>query len=258
MNLRLIPLTVTVWFWSATATAQTGDVVATVNDQKITTTMLQAYKANRPQQRVPNDKALIQELVNIELLYQQAVKQRLDQREDVAATLQFQRRNLLAQAAVGEMLKANPVTEKELRKFYETQTATPQQEFKLAMISVSDEQRAKTILDKLAQGKDFAALAKKYSEDPSKDAGGGIGWHNPAKLPAPVASQLATLSTGSHTQTPAEMNGKWLIFKIEDKRDLPIPGFEQIKDQLRPIIENQRIAQYLAKLKKQAKVQLTQ
>lgn len=49
-------------------------------------------------------------------------------------------------------------------------------------ILVANEKDAKSIMDRLAKGEDFAALAKRFSKCPSKSKGGDLGWFTKGQM----------------------------------------------------------------------------
>lgn len=62
------------------------------------------------------------------------------------------------------------VTDKDLKAVW----ATFHPEVEVDLIGMTDEKEAKKVLEKVKDGDDFAKLAKKYSEDPSKDEKGRV------------------------------------------------------------------------------------
>jgi peptidyl-prolyl cis-trans isomerase SurA len=97
--------------------------------------------------------------------------------------------------------KAPPITDREIREVFEKEVAESQSgppkvpptitfEQILLPVSASDSalDRAKALADSLLnalrnEGADFAALARRFSEDPSsKDLGGDVGWFRPGNM----------------------------------------------------------------------------
>ncbi len=105
--------------------------------------------------------------------------------------------------------------------------------------------RIKEILTKLQQpGSDFAALAREYSEDPSKLQGGDLGYISEEELKSNFGEQNASafmnpqFSVGGVTNV-IPLNGKGYIFKLQERiekeetQTLETPGVrQQIQDML--------------------------
>ena len=108
------------------ADADTPEVVATVNGTAITTRDLNTYARGRGQNTPPRQ-ALISELVDRELLFQQAVTKGIDKNPEVLAELDNQRRIMIANHFISEMLAGKAPSEEEMRKFYQ-QRVTDQHE----------------------------------------------------------------------------------------------------------------------------------
>lgn len=96
--------------------------------------------------------------------------------------------------------------------------------------------KATDIMAKLNEGKDFASMAKEYSEDEDTSANGGsLGKINVGDYSDEVISALKDLSVGSYTKTPVKSSyGYHIIYKSaqDDKPELN----DDVKDKIRTII----------------------
>ena len=99
-----------------------SDAIAEVNGVYISKASLETLKAEMaPRMRgqtIP-DEQLIEELINRELLVQDALKKNLENTPEIINRLDNMKRSLLAQADLQEYLKANPVTDEELKAEYD-------------------------------------------------------------------------------------------------------------------------------------------
>ena len=100
------------------ATVQAQQTSLTINGEQIDPLMLQSFQAARAQQGGDPPSAM-EEFISQELLVQEAVKAKLDQDPDVALTLEIQRRNTLASAALRDYVAKHPPTEEDLSTDYE-------------------------------------------------------------------------------------------------------------------------------------------
>ncbi len=73
---------------------------------------------------------------------------------------------------------------------------------------------ARKIYEKAAAGNDFAALAKKYSEGPSKDQGGELGWFTRDKMVTSFADKAFAMKAGEISE-PVRTRFGWHIIKVE-------------------------------------------
>ena len=236
-------------------------VVATVNGSEITEEMLQVFAAqlsrNPGAQPVSRDDALNQ-LVNIELVTQDAEKHNIDKRPNVIKQLEWQRRSLLVGVSMREYVTTHPVTDAELKKLYDERMKNHDgNEYKASHILVDNEADAKAIIAELDKGADFAKLATDKSKDPSgKQNGGDLGWFSPDQMVKPFAEAVAKMKKGEITKKPVETQFGWHVIRKDDSRKVEPPSFESVKEQLQAHAQNQRVEAYLEELRKDAKIDI--
>jgi peptidyl-prolyl cis-trans isomerase C len=236
-------------------------VVATVNGSEITEEMLQIFAAqlsrNPGAQPVSRDDALNQ-LVNIELVTQDAEKHNIDKRPNVIKQLEWQRRSLLVGVSMREYVTTHPVTDAELKKLYDERMKNHDgKEYKASHILVDSEAEAKTIIAELDKGAAFAKLATDKSKDPSgKQNGGDLGWFSPDQMVKPFAEAVAKMKKGEITKKPVQTQFGWHVIRMDDSRKVDPPSFESVKEQLQAHAQNQRVEAYLEDLRKGAKIDI--
>jgi parvulin-like peptidyl-prolyl isomerase len=123
----------------------------------------------------------------------------------------------------------------------------------IAQSDAKNDSEAKLKIDNIYQqlksGADFATVARSKSEDPNSVArGGDIGFFSEDQLkqagfPKDLTDQfMGSMQVGSFTE-PKQVNGKWYIFKLEEKRlqtenlTLESPG---VRQQITQALGNQR------------------
>jgi peptidyl-prolyl cis-trans isomerase C len=236
-------------------------VVATVNGSEITEEMLQIFATqlsrNPGAQPVSRDDALDQ-LVNIELVTQDAEKHNIDKRPNVIKQLEWQRRSLLVGVSMREYVTTHPVTDAELKKLYDERMKSHDgKEYKASHILVDSEAEAKTIIAELDKGAAFAKLATDKSKDPSgQQNGGDLGWFSPDQMVKPFAEAVAKMKKGEITKKPVQTQFGWHVIRMDDSRKVEPPSFESVKEQLQAQAQNQRVEAYLEDLRKGAKIDI--
>lgn len=236
-----------------------GSVVATVNNQKLTVEALTAYQRSLAgAQNPPPADAALDQLIGIELMYQEGKKRGVDKLPEVQSDLENQRRNIVARAMMRKHLEAKPVSDSDLRKAYDLRVANmPKQEYKLAHILASTEDAANTAIAELSKGKQFSDVAASHSTDPNTKANGGsLPWLNSQQMPESVLKAAQSLQKSAYTRTPVKTDLGWHVFMLEDTRSVTPPSFDAVKEQLRTAVENERISQLVADLKKGAKIEV--
>ncbi len=119
-------------------------------------------------------------------------------------------------------------------------------------------QRIKEIQKKLKDGQDFAALAKKYSEDPGSSVkGGDLGYFSRGQMVKPFEDAAFGMKPNEVSGIVETQFGYHLI-KVYDKKPAKILAYGEIKDLLAKRIRQektqQEAAKYIAELKKNAKI----
>ncbi|MEQ1622628.1 MAG: peptidylprolyl isomerase [Methylococcales bacterium] len=238
-----------------------ADAVASVNGKyisKATLTQLEAEIAQRSQgQSFPKEK-LIEELIQRELLVQEATKKQLDKSPEVLTRIEDVKRSLLSQAALQDYLKANPVTDADIKAEYDKKVAAENgTEFKARHILVKTEAEAKKIIAELDKGGDFAKLANKNSLDAKESQNGGdLGWFVASQMVAPFSEAVTALEKGKYTKTPVQTQFGWHVILREDSRKLTPPPLDAVKEQLQPFLQRQKVQTLLEGLRKQAQVEI--
>lgn len=254
---------------SATAPAATtvapqvdkADAVAVVNGQYIAKSTLAALEkeiAERSHgQTFPKEK-LIEELVQRELLVQDATQKQLDKSPELIAQLEAAKKALLTQADLQNFIKANPVTDAELKAEYDSKVGAEKGiEFKARHILVKTEAEAKKLIAELDKGGDFAKLANKNSLDAKESQNGGdLGWFSAAQMVAPFSEAVAALEKGKYSKEPVKTQFGFHIILKEDSRPITPPPLEAVKEQLTPFLQRKKVQGMIESLRKQAKVEI--
>jgi len=244
---------------AAATTAETE--IAKVNDKSITQQnyddYLKAFPIPPGMNVAPNREVVVNELVNRELVVQDAIKQGLDKDASFLKQLEAMRYQALFNFGVQKHLETHPVDDKRLQEEYSK--FKPLKQYKARHIVLSTKEEAMTTLQQLQQGMNFAQLAMQKSIDPiSRSQGGDLGWLAPPQMLPPVAEVVVKMNKGQITPEPIQSKVGWHLVLIEDVREVPVVPFEQAKFQLLPVVQKQLMDEYLTKLKKEAKVDIKQ
>lgn len=245
----------------AEATVDKADAVAMVNGRPISKATLAALEkeiAERSHgQTFPKDK-LVEELVQRELLIQDAMQKHLDASPEFTAQLENTKKALLTQADLQNFIKSNPVTDAEVKAEYDSKVAAEKGiEYKAKHILVKTEADAKKLIAELDKGGDFAKLANKHSEDAKETQNGGdLGWFSAAQMVAPFSEAVAALENGKYSKEPVKTQFGYHIILKEDSRALTPPPLEAVKDQLTPFLQRKKVQEMIETLRKQASVEI--
>lgn len=202
-------------------------------------------------------KMLVDDLVNLEILSQEAVKKGLDKQPETLQQMELIRQSTLAGAFVQDYLKNHPVSEDALKQEYDALKGkmNGKTEYKASHILVETEDEAKAIKTQLKKGGSFEKIAKEKSKDTgSAERGGDLGWNVPSNFVQPFADAMTHLKKGQ-ISAPVKSQFGWHIIKLEDVRTMTAPPFEQVKSGLMQRMQQQSVEKLIADLRKSAKIE---
>jgi len=107
--------------------------------------------------------------------------------------------------------------------------------------------RAESIVKEARAGKDFADLAKRFSEDPTAPKGGDLGWIAPGQLPPPIEKTIFALARGAVTD-PLETPAGFQIFKAEDLKPEKTESLQEATPEIRKILRAEKAKNEAAKV----------
>lgn len=261
-NQYLITVLMTLSFSVAAQSLPKG-AVAVVNGKSLSEALLeQNVKANLAQGLADSPdlrKALTDELINRELLAQDATKKNLHNNPEILLQLEQLRRNILAEQAINEFLKNKTITEEQLKKEYDSQLkalgdTSNLQQYKLRQILTRTEADARTAMNRLKK-ESFEKVAQELSIDTSRERGGDLGWVLPNQIIPVISNVMVNLNKGSTSINPIQSPNGWHIIKVDDKRAFKVPSFDESKERLRAGMMQQMRVEYVQQLRKEAKIQ---
>jgi peptidyl-prolyl cis-trans isomerase C len=201
-------------------------------------------------------KMVKEELINREVLVQEADKLGLGNSADVKSQLEIARQSLVIRALVGDYVKKHPVSDADIKAEYDKFKATAgDKEYRARHILVEKEDEAKAIIVKLKAGAKFEDLAK-ASKDPGSAANGGdLDWASPASFVKPFSDAMVALAKGSYTEVPVKTQFGFHVIKLEDTRAAKVPTMEEVKPQISESLQQKKLQEYQQELRAKAKVQ---
>jgi peptidyl-prolyl cis-trans isomerase C len=239
-----------------------ADSVATVNGKPIKQSVYDyiAKDATARGQKVdaPVKEAIINKLVDSEIVYQEAQKLGLDKQPDYVAREELARRELLTSAFLQDYVKKNPISDADTKAAYEQyKKAYGEKEFSARHILVKTEAEAKDIIAQLGKGGDFSKIAKDKSLDTgSKDKGGDLGWFSPATMVKPFSDAVASLQKGAVTPTPVQTQFGWHVIKLVDTRAAQPLSYDKVKDGLQKNLQQRNLEKLMSDLRAKAKIEV--
>lgn len=232
------------------------DAIAWVNGEPVTKQMYELHLMQRSQghpERLPPEarEQLLNELVGLTLLVQEAERRGLPQDPEVKVRLEAMRRAVLAQAVAQQVAE---VDEAALRAEYENRFGDAGQQYHARHILLKDEAAAREVIKKLDAGGDFAELAKEYSTGPTGPSGGDLGWFEAEHMVPEFSAATQKLEPGSYSKEPVQTQFGYHVIKLEGVRPIPTPSFEEVRPELEATMGQQAVQQRVEDLRSKAEI----
>jgi peptidyl-prolyl cis-trans isomerase C len=205
----------------------------------------------------------LNELVNKEILYQEALKKGLEKTPDFQKKLEdFKKLTLVTELFEKEIMSKANVSDQELKDYYDKhkEEFTPTIQIKASHILVKTEDEAKKVLARLEKGEKFADIARSVSIDKgSAKNGGDLGFFSKGQMVPEFEKAAASLGVGD-VSVPVKTEFGYHIITVSDKKKGSPIEFDKIRDMISQKLSGERqkgaFDQYVAELKKNYKVEV--
>lgn len=245
---------------AAKAAPAVSSIPITVNGVTIPKAHIDAMNREREAAGQPAsaeiNRAILDELVNREVLQQAAKKKGLDKDSTVAAQMDMARQAVLIRAFFEDHVKANPISDADLKKDYDASVAQlGDKEFKARHILVDTEAEAKAVLANLDRGDGFEKIAKEKSKDTgSKENGGDLDWSPAGRYVPEFGNAMKALKKGETTRTAVKTQFGFHIIRLDDVRDMKVPPFDEVKANIRQRAQQEQVAKLVGELRQRAAI----
>lgn len=234
-------------------------VMAKVDDIEITQMDVQSFihslgqqTAMQIQSQPDGMERIVYELVNQNLMYLDALENKLEEEEAFKDDLENAKKNLLIQYSVNKFLKDVSVTDEEVEEFFEAnkdQFKKPEA-MTASHILVDEEDQAEKILQEIKDGLSFEEAAKKYSTCPSKERGGDLGEFTRGSM-VPEFEDVAFASELGLVDQAVKTEFGYHLIKVVEKSQENMPEFDEVKEQARQgMIQTKQQQAYMEKTEK--------
>ncbi|OFW52751.1 MAG: hypothetical protein A2163_05155 [Actinobacteria bacterium RBG_13_35_12] len=232
-------------------------------------------------------KNILNQLIDYELLYQQAQKEKvkisndeinleIDKiKDNFSSPEEFEgalkannitlaqlkediKRQLMLNKVLAEIKSQVSISDEDLLEYYNEnkESLVEPEQVHARHILVKTEEEANTLLLQLKEGlADFSKLAKEKSTDSSAPSGGDLGFFTRGQMVKEFEDAAFSLEPGDISDVVQTQFG-YHIIKCEEKKEEYSPTFEEAKEQisntLRSQRENETISAFISKLREEA------
>ncbi|HBO84845.1 MAG TPA: hypothetical protein DD641_07730 [Deltaproteobacteria bacterium] len=122
---------------------------------------------------------------------------------------------------------------------------------RISVIMLSSEDKAKEVFERLKSGEEFAAIARKESEDIlSAEMGGDSGWINEGEADTKLNGLIFSLQTGEMGMVRLEEKVSFIV-KVEEKQSgMPKP-FESVSNEIKNVLWREKVSKEMKEWVKQ-------
>ena len=173
-----------------------------------------------------------------------AISEGIENSDSVQQRLAYQKEKILHDIWVAEQTHAR-VTENDIRAYFDTYVVPELakqneniEEVQARHILVATQGEAETVINRLEKGEGFAALAGELSLGPSASRGGDLGYFLAEEMVQAFSDAAFALQPGE-LSAPVETEYGWHVIRLEDRRVVPPPSFEDLSEQIRAFLEQQ-------------------
>lgn len=245
-------------------------VIAKVGDREITErAFFQFIQGLSPELAMQLDgetgrKNIIEELINQEVIYLDALESNLAEDEGFLEELERFKEGLLKQYAVHKLISDVQVTDEEAKEYYEENKEI----FKIgenataSHILVEEKEKAEELIEEIKNGLDFAEAAKENSICQTKNNGGSLGQFGRGRMVPEFEKVAFELEAGEMTEEPVKSQFGYHIIKVHERSEGGVQDFEDVvvrlKDQLLGMKQQTAYLERTGKLKEKYEVEYIQ
>ena len=160
---------------------------------------------------------LVDLAIDQELAAQVAQELALDKTPEVQETLDLITNSVLASAYISKELDSR-LTEGRIQAAFADYLANfvPEERATASHILLSTEAEARSVIERLQAGEDFATLARELSTGPSGPSGGALGTFGKGQMVAPFEDAVFAMSPGTFSDEPLETQFGFHVIFLED------------------------------------------
>jgi peptidyl-prolyl cis-trans isomerase C len=238
-----------------------GGPVATVNGTAIPRSrldMMMKQQASRGGQDNEQMRSMMRdELVNRELISQEATRSGIAKSAEVQAQLDLVRQEILVGAYIRDWVGKHPITDTDLQKEYDrARAAAGDKEYRARHILVETEEQAKGMIAELKKGGKFDELATKNSKDGgTATRGGDLDWNAPGAFDKVFSDAMIKLEKGKYTETPVHTRFGYHVILLDDVRPIKFPTLAEVRPRIQQQLVQGKIEELVKGLRSKAKIE---
>ncbi len=235
--------------------------VATVNGVPVPQARMEMMVLQQQARGAPDTEQLRgmvrDELVNREVLMQEAQKSGIARNAEVQTQLDLARQEIIVSAYLRDYARKHPVTDAEVQREYDRARAQHgEKEYRARHILVETEDQAKGVIADLKKGGKFDELATKNSKDPgSAQRGGDLDWNVPGTFDKQFSEAMVKLEKGKYTDAPVRTRFGFHVIQLDDVRPAKFAALAEVRPRIQQMLVQNKIEELVKGLRAKAKIE---
>jgi peptidyl-prolyl cis-trans isomerase C len=246
---------------AAKAAAKPGAAIATVNGVAVPRSrldiMLRQQQGRGGQDNEQMRTVVREELINREVIAQEAQRTGIAKSADVQSQLDLARQEIVVGAYIRDWVAKHPISDADIQKEYDrVRSQAGDKEYRARHILVETEDQAKGMISELKKGGKFEELATKNSKDGgTAQRGGDLDWNVPGAFDKAFSDAMVKLEKGKHTDAPVRTRFGYHVILLEDVRPVKFPPLADLRPRLQQQIVQGKLEGLVKSLRAKAKVE---
>ena len=246
---------------AAKAAAKPAAAIATVNGVAVPRSrldvMVRQQQARGGQDNEQMRAVMREELINREVIAQEAQRSGLVKSAEVQAQLDIARQEVIVGAYIRDWVAKHPVTDAELQKEYErVKSQAGDKEYRARHILVESEDQAKGMIAELKKGGKFDELASKNSKDGgTAQRGGDLDWNVPGAFDKAFSDAMVKLEKGKYSEAPVRTRFGFHVIQLDDVRAIKFPALNEVRPRIQQTLVQGKLEELVKSLRAKAKIQ---
>ena len=243
------------------AKASAKEVAARVNGVAVPKSRLDFMVQQQAARGAPDNdqtRAMVrEELVNREVIAQEAAKSGIAKTAEVQNQLDLARQEIIVGAYVRDWVRKHPISDADIQKEYDkARSQTGDKEYKPRHILLETEDQAKGMITELKKGAKFDELATKNSKDGgTAQRGGDLDWNVPGAYDRVFSEAMVKLEKGKYTDVPVQTRFGYHVILLDDVRPVKFPTLAEVKPRLQQQLVQGKIEELVKGLRAKAKIE---
>ena len=200
---------------------------------------------------------LIVSLINRQLVLEQAQQEGFDRSKRIQAIVKAITETYVVEQYLIKLAAGFDLGEEAIMRSYSENYSDVPEQYDVSHILFGTAEEAQTALERLANGVDFANLARSESLDSlSAERGGQLGWLNADEMAPSFFNTVASLSEDQVSDRPIRTFSGWHVIRLNSRRNPKRPPLSEVLPQIQQQLIKEQMAAYLEGLREQATIEI--